>query len=139
MIDDLSQTIDDRRPLPKRKKQGELTGKQKRTLRGLGHHLSVVVQVGQHGVTHAVIMALDEALERHELVKAQIADERDGRADAAQRLADATSSVVAQELGKSVLFFRQREERSRFNKELERVEPKAEPKKTEKPKRKAER
>ena len=38
--------IDDRKPRPVRPRQGPLTGKQLRTLRGLGHHLKVVVQVG---------------------------------------------------------------------------------------------
>jgi RNA-binding protein len=108
--------IDDRKPRPVRKKQGELTGKQRRELRALGHHLTVIVQVGQQGVTEPVIDALDEALERHELVKVQIADEREGRAAAAKQLAEATSSVIAQELGKTVLFFRKREKKSKFDK-----------------------
>lgn len=108
--------IDDRKPRPKRKPQGALTGKQRRELRALGHHLAVIVQVGQHGVTDPVIDALDEALERHELVKVQIADERDARSEAAAKLAKETSSVVAQELGKTVLFFRKREKKSKFDK-----------------------
>lgn len=106
--------IDDRRPRPERPKQGPLTGKQRHKLRALGHHLKVVIQIGQHGVTDAVTDALDEALQRHELVKAQIADEREARRAAAAQLAEATSSVVAQELGKTVLFFRKREKKSKF-------------------------
>jgi RNA-binding protein len=106
--------IDDSKPRPVRAKQGPLTGKQRRSLRALGHHLSVVVQVGQEGVTDGVISALDEALERHELVKVQIADEREGRAAAAERLASETSSQVAQQLGRTVLFFRKREKKSKF-------------------------
>ncbi|MBK7862830.1 MAG: YhbY family RNA-binding protein [Archangiaceae bacterium] len=106
--------MDDRKPRPKRKKQGELSGKQRRELRALGHHLKVVIQVGQQGVTDPVIDALDDALETHELVKAQIADEREARATAAKTLAQATSSVIAQEMGKTVLFFRKREKKSKF-------------------------
>lgn len=115
-MNDLNDVIDDRKPRPVRKQQGPLTGKQRRELRALGHHLAVILQVGQHGVTEAVIVALDEALERHELVKAQIADERDARAAAAAQLATETRSVVAQELGKTVLFFRKREKKSKFDK-----------------------
>ena len=113
---DSTPVIDDRKPRPRRKKQGPLSGKQKRELRALGHHLTVIVQVGQHGVTDPVIAALDEALERHELVKVQIADEREARSAAAAKLAEETSSVVAQELGKTVLFFRKREKKSKFEK-----------------------
>ncbi len=106
--------IDDRKPRPVRPKQGPLTGKQRHKLRALGHHLAVIVQVGQNGVTDAVSEALDEALQRHELVKVQIADERDARHAAAEQLAESTSSVVAQELGKTVLFFRRRDKKSKF-------------------------
>ena len=112
----MNDVIDDRKPRPKRKPQGPLTGKQRRELRALGHHLKVVVQVGQHGVTEPLLDALDEALERHELVKVQIADERDARSAAAAQLAQATHSVVAQELGKTVLFFRKREKKWKFDK-----------------------
>lgn len=106
--------IDDRKPRPVRAKQGPLSGKQRHKLRALGHHLKAIVQVGQQGVTDAVIEALDEALVRHELVKTQIADERESRHAAAAQLAEATSSVVAQEIGKTVLFFRKREKKSKF-------------------------
>ena len=110
----MNDVIDDRPPRPKRPPAMELTGKQRRALRAQGHHLSVVVQVGQHGVTDPVIDALDEALERHELVKVQIADDRDARDVAAQTLAKATSSTIAQQLGKTVLFFRKRPKKSKF-------------------------
>ncbi len=93
-----------------------LTGKQKRQLRALGHHLHPLVQVGQHGVTEAVVGALDEALKKHELVKVQIAEEREARHAAAVALADQTASAIAQELGRTVLFFRKREKQSKFEK-----------------------
>ena len=112
----MTDVIDDRKPRPVRPQQGELTGKQRHKLRALGHHLKVVVQVGQHGVTEPLIDALDEALQRHELVKVQIADEREARAAAAKQLADATQSVIAQELGRTVLLFRKRDKKSRFAK-----------------------
>jgi RNA-binding protein len=112
----VNDVIDDRKPRPVRPQQGPLTGKQRRELRALGHHLKVVVQVGQQGVTDALIDALDEALQRHELVKVQIADEREARAAAAKQLAEATNAVIAQELGRTVLLFRKREKKSRFAK-----------------------
>ena len=111
----MNPVIDDRKPRPQRLQQGPLTGKQRRALRALGHHLKVVVQVGHEGVTDGVIDALDEALERHELVKVQIADGRDARAAAAGKLAEDTRSVVAQQLGRTVLFFRKREKKSKFS------------------------
>jgi RNA-binding protein len=92
-----------------------LTGKQKRKLRAVGHHLHPLVQVGQNGLTDAVAAALEEALQKHELVKVQIADEREARHQAAVALAEQTGSAIAQELGRTVLFFRKKEKKSRFD------------------------
>ncbi len=47
----------------------EITGKQKRFLRGLGHHLNPVVMVGKDEVTQKLINANDEAMEHHVLIK----------------------------------------------------------------------
>ena len=50
-------------------KQKKLSSKQVRYLRGLGHHLSPVAIIGQHGLTEQVVKAVDEVLLTHELVK----------------------------------------------------------------------
>ncbi|HET9934754.1 MAG TPA: YhbY family RNA-binding protein, partial [Polyangiaceae bacterium] len=47
----------------------DLSGKQRRYLRSLGHELSPVVQIGHQGLTEAVLSAIDQALETHELIK----------------------------------------------------------------------
>ena len=91
-----------------------LTGKQKRSLRAVGHHLSVVVQVGSEGVTEGVVGAVTQALIDHELVKIQINDERDARDVAAQKLASETGGEIAQQLGKTLLLFKQRKEKSKI-------------------------
>ena len=49
-----------------------LNSKQIRHLRGRGHHLSAVVNVGKEGVTDGVAAALDQALTDHELVKVKV-------------------------------------------------------------------
>jgi RNA-binding protein len=91
-----------------------MTGKQKRKLRALGHHLHVIVQLGQGGLTDGVVGALEDALKKHELVKVQIADEREARHATALELAKRTSSELAQELGRTALFFRKKEKKSKF-------------------------
>jgi RNA-binding protein len=85
-----------------------LTGKQRRQLRALGHHLHAVVQVGDGGVTDGVIDATAQALLTHELVKVRIADDRDGREQAIEALALGTKSEVAQVLGRTVLLYKRR-------------------------------
>lgn len=85
----------------------ELTGKQARHLRALGHHLDPLVQIGKHGLTDAVTSAVDRALEDHELVKVRVGTECDeDRKELAQKLAPATRSHVAQVLGRTILLYR---------------------------------
>lgn len=92
-----------------------LTGKQKRQLRALGHHLEVVVQVGANGVTDGVLSAATQALEDHELVKVKIADDdKESRAEAIEALAAGTGSEVAQTLGKTVLLWKKRKKKSKI-------------------------
>jgi RNA-binding protein len=84
-----------------------LTGKQRRHLRGLGHELKPIVQVGKDGIDDGLIAALDQALTDHELVKIKIGEGAGlDRQDAASQLAEKTHSEVAQVLGNTVLLYR---------------------------------
>lgn len=101
-------------PVAKATRPGELTGKQRRKLRAMGHHLNAVVQVGDGGVTDGVIAATAQALEDHELIKIRIADDRDGRKKAVETLARETGALVAQELGRTALLFKKRQKKSKI-------------------------
>lgn len=84
-----------------------LTGKQRRYLRGLGHELKVVVQVGKGGIDTGLIAAVNQALNDHELVKIRVAENADlDRHEAADAIAQQTKSEVAQVLGNTVLLYR---------------------------------
>ena len=89
-----------------------LTGKQRRHLRALGHHLNAVVQIGHEGVTDALVAQTNEQLEAHELIKVKVSEnapeDRHGSADA---LAAKTGSEVAQVLGRTALLYRPRPEK----------------------------
>jgi RNA-binding protein len=52
----------------------ELSGFQKKYLRGLAHGVKPVVHIGHQGVTDAVIRAADDALATHELIKVKFVD-----------------------------------------------------------------
>ena len=47
----------------------ELSERQRKYLRGLGHALNPVLLIGQHGVTPAVVAEAQRALHDHELIK----------------------------------------------------------------------
>jgi RNA-binding protein len=84
-----------------------LSGKQRRYLRALGHPLDAVVTVGKDGLTEAVSDAVDVALSTHELIKVRVGQSAVvDRDKAAAELAGATGSEVAQILGNVILLYR---------------------------------
>jgi RNA-binding protein len=89
----------------------DLTGKQRRHLRALGHHLDPVVQVGHEGVSEAVVRQADQQLESHELIKVKIGESSpQDRHQAAELLAERTRARVAQVLGRTALLYRPRKD-----------------------------
>ena len=92
-----------------------LTGKQRRALRALGHHLAPVVQLGQAGITAGVVAALEQALWDHELVKVKVGSEAPGaRKAVAEELAAATGAELAQVLGRTLLLYKPHPEEPRI-------------------------
>lgn len=89
----------------------ELTGKQKRHLRGLGHSLKPVTQIGRSGVTEGVISQTDEALEDHELIKIRFGGGFEGEiAEALEAIRSRTGAAVAGKVGRTALLYRRRSE-----------------------------
>ncbi len=80
---------------------------QKKHLRGLGHHLDPLVQVGKGGVTEGVLTATARALLDHELVKIRIgAEAPEERHEAATALASGTSAALVQLIGRVALLYK---------------------------------
>jgi RNA-binding protein len=87
----------------------ELTGKQRRYLRALGHHLEPVLQIGHEGLSETVVAQANTQLDAHELIKVKVGESSPlSRHDAASQLAGATSSSLAQVLGRTFLLYRPR-------------------------------
>jgi len=85
----------------------ELSGKQRRYLRSLGHSLSPVSQIGRDGLSGSLVSSLEAALLARELVKIRIGSTCDtDRHEVAAELAARTSSALVQVLGSTVLLFR---------------------------------
>ncbi|MCB2180998.1 MAG: ribosome assembly RNA-binding protein YhbY [Desulfobulbaceae bacterium] len=88
-------------------KQKKLSSKHIRYLRGLGHHLSPLAMIGQHGLTKQVLAAVDEVLQTHELVKIKIQyDSPSDRQNIAEKVAAQTGAALVQTLGKTALLYR---------------------------------
>ena len=88
-----------------------LTGKQKRYLRGVGHHLKPVIMVGKGEITEALVGETVEALAAHELIKVKILEScLLDRNEAAIELAASSGAEVAQVLGRTILLYKQGKE-----------------------------
>jgi RNA-binding protein len=90
----------------------ELTGKQRRHLRALAHHLDVVATVGTAGITDAVVDKVDEELGFHELIKVKVSRDAPEKAkDAGPVLAERTNSHLAQVIGHTCVLYRARKKK----------------------------
>lgn len=90
----------------------ELSERQRKYLRGLGHALDPVLLLGQHGLTPAVIAEAQRALHDHELIKVRFRGaDRDARDAGLAELAAATGSVLLQRIGHTALYYKRRIDR----------------------------
>jgi len=90
-----------------------LTGAQRRHLRSLAHALKPIVFVGEGGISDAVVGALDEALEQHELVKVRLRQPPDKKS-AAEELANQSHSALCGVVGHTVVLYRPNPEEPRI-------------------------
>ena len=90
----------------------ELSERQRKYLRGLGHALNPVLLIGQHGLTPAVIAEAQRALHDHELIKVKFRGaDRDARDAGLVELANATGSTLVQRIGHTALYYKHRADR----------------------------
>ena len=88
----------------------ELTGKQKRHLRGIGQGLDVRASVGKAGVSEAFVATVRELLDRHELVKVRLpAGPGKWRDALAGQIAEAAGALCAGVVGRTALLYRPNE------------------------------
>ncbi len=86
----------------------QLTGQQRKYLRGLAHSLKPLVLIGSRGFSQAVVTALDEALLAHELVKVKFNDnkEKEFKQKTTAALERASNAIAVGVIGHTVIFYR---------------------------------
>ncbi|MDR2550116.1 MAG: YhbY family RNA-binding protein [Desulfobulbus sp.] len=85
----------------------ELTGREKKILRGLGHSLEPAVYTGKEGLTPALVCSMQAALKAHELIKVKIGQNYPvERNEAGQELAEAAGASLIQAIGRTLLLYR---------------------------------
>jgi RNA-binding protein len=93
----------------------DLSGKQKRHLRALGHHLDALLQIGHEGITDAVVAQANTQLRRHELIKVRVLESSPlDRREAAEELSARAGAALAQVLGRTFLLYKRDPEKPRI-------------------------
>jgi RNA-binding protein len=91
------------------------SGKLRRALRGHGHRLSPIVQIGKAGVTAGVVKQVERALADHELIKLRVdADCPVDRFAVADDLAERPGVNVVQIIGGAILLYKRDPHRPRY-------------------------
>jgi RNA-binding protein len=90
-----------------------LTSQQRQYLKSLAHALRPVVQVGQSGITDALIAAVNQALLDHELIKVRL-QRPENKKHAAEELTRKTGAHLAGLIGHTVILYRQHLEKPKI-------------------------
>ena len=93
-----------------------LTSKQRAYLRSLAVDLDTILMVGKSGMSPELTKQADDALEARELIKGKVLTETSplSTREAAEELAQATSSEVVQVIGSKFVLFRQKAKESKY-------------------------
>ena len=84
----------------------QLTGAQRKYLRGLAHGLKPVVHIGRAGLSESLIASLDEALESHELIKVKFQDHKDEKEAFRSEISARLDCEAVGKIGHTMIFFR---------------------------------
>ena len=89
----------------------ELSPRQRAALKARAHHLEPVVQVGQEGVSDAVVAEVDRSLAAHGLIKVKLAGaDRESRDALTETLRERTGAAAVQQVGRVLVLWRPRDD-----------------------------
>ncbi|MGG1638519.1 RNA-binding protein [Paenibacillus sp. FSL A5-0031] len=93
-----------------------LTGKQKRYLRALAHHLTPIFQVGKGGTNDHLVRHIEEAIESRELIKVSVLNNcLDDPKEIGVEVAKSAGAELVQVIGKTIVLYKE----SKDNKQIE--------------------
>jgi RNA-binding protein len=90
----------------------KINNTQKKFLRQAAHHLKPVVWAGQNGITENLVNEIEQALERHELIKIKLRlGEREERDAGIEKICEDTDATLVQRIGNIVTLYKRNEEK----------------------------
>ena len=92
-----------------------MTSKQRAYLKGLASTLNPIFQVGKSSVTPELVIAVDEAINKRELIKLSVLKNCiDEPKEIANVIAERTHSEVVQVIGKKIVLYRRNKDKSKI-------------------------
>jgi len=92
-----------------------LSGKQKRYLRSLAHHIDPIFQVGKGGVNDHLIRHIEEALEVRELIKVTVLNNSgEDRQEVGEELSQRSGAELVQVIGKIIVLYKESKDKPRI-------------------------
>ena len=91
----------------------DLKGSDRRYLRGLANNLEPIVYVGKNGLTEALVAAVDDALNSHELIKMKFNDFKGEKREIAASVVEQTQSHLIAIIGNIATLYRQQEDKEK--------------------------
>ena len=93
----------------------DLSERQKKFLRGLGHQLKPVVTVGDAGLTEGVLNEFVSAIDHHELIKVRVrVGDRDARDTIIGELCSKGGADLVTRIGNVALVYKRNDEKPRI-------------------------
>jgi len=93
-----------------------MTSKQRAYLMSQASNMDPIFQIGKASLTPEIITALDEALEKRELIKVSVLKNCiDDPREIAAVIGERTHSEVIKVIGKKMIFFRQAKKNTKYN------------------------
>lgn len=84
-----------------------MNSKERAYLKGLANGMTSIFQVGKSSLTPELVTAIDEALEKRELIKISVLKNcLDSPSEIAETIGERTHSEVVQVIGKKMIFYR---------------------------------
>jgi RNA-binding protein len=83
-----------------------LTNAQLRTFKAQAQRLKPMLKIGKEGISAKFLVALDEALARHELVKVKFDDFKEQKKELSPQLAEKSGSQLVTRVGNVVVLYR---------------------------------
>ena len=85
----------------------QLTGAQRKFLRGMANRLDALIIVGKQGASDSLMRATAAELEAHELIKVRFNEFKDEKDALSEKIAEATGAEVVGRIGHVVMLYRE--------------------------------